>query len=357
MKRRMINCTTTAVENLYEKRDWRLIFHNLRNIRIPTDIPGMPLDYDEWVCDHPETVWETIATEGIIEIHASDPFLSDIQNRPNMIMDYPKDIFLIDQKTKRKMSKNTGVIMMSDKSARATSLKCSWPGKLQHDTPFNWKSFFNDNGRDMSTIPNNALVITDLYLFDQYWKQGIRNLSCMLEEILPESFEFDYHILIVTDVACQRKPIDTHIAVREIQKILDNLRRSYPIVFEVLFIEKIDGKPQTEEEEALCTLYSASHNRRIYSNSFIIYAEHGYNTVINRSGDNRARWDQKVEFQCIYHGVDNKQLNNEDLPVNFIDDYLEKISVIIDKSLNVGNYFINGKEGKSQDIINRLVRR
>ena len=350
MKHRMINCTTTAVETLYLKRDWRQVFMNIKNIRIPSE---MPIDLDESVRDQPESVWENMVRDGI-EVHENESFLMDIQKQPETIIEYPRDIFLVNQAIKRKISKNTGVIIMSEKSAKVTSLKYKWPGKLVWNSQFNWNLFFTKKGRDISLVPNNALVITDLYLFDNL-AQGIQNISDMLEEILPASFDFDYHILIVTDVS-QNFSTTAEKVVQKLQNIKNTLKRPYPLVMEVLFINRHDGKPKTEEEKALFSLYSASHNRRVYSNSFIIYSEHGYNAVKDYFGELQARWDQKVELQCIYHGVDNKHEDTNEYPINFIDNYLSYLTEITDKSLKVGRYFINGVEGHPKNIINRLIR-
>lgn len=354
MKRRMINCSTDAVEVLYPKRDWSRIFKNRAHIRIPSDVP---LDLDNYIHDQPESIWEIIDRDGIV-VHPNESFLTDIQNTPSVIMDYPKDIFLVDQASKRNIAKTkSGVVVMPYKSAKPTTLKIKWEDRPAANKGFSWKQFFTSHGRDMSIIPNNALIITDLYLFDNL-EQGIQNVSDILEEIMPEVLDSEYHLLIVTDISLN-KTVTVDYAVKEIQKIANNIRRTYPLTLEVLFIARHQGKPSTPDESALFELYSASHNRRIYSNSFIITAEHGFNAVKEnkyKKGKLQSRWEQIIRFECNYSSLDTKYQSINLQPVNIVDGYIEYLNKIVDNALCVGRYFINGVEDQPQNIVNRLIR-
>lgn len=351
MKRRMINCSTDAVELLYPKRDWSRIFKNRVHVRIPSDIP---LDLDNYIHDQPESIWEIMDRDGIV-VHPNESFLTDIRNTPSIIMEYPKDIFLIDQASKRDISKKkSGVIVMPYKSAKPTPLKIKWEDHPLPNKGFSWKQFFTSHGRDMSLIPNNALIITDLYLFD-ILEQGIQNVSAILEEIMPEAFDSEYHLLIVTDISLNNA-VTTEFAIKEIQKIRANINRSYPITLEVLFISRQKVKPTTPDESALFNLYSASHDRKIYSNSFIMTASHGLNAVKEYKGKSQSRWDQTIRLECNYSALDTKYQGIHMQPVNIVDEYIKYLSKIVDNTLCVGRYFINGVEDHPKNIVNRLIR-
>lgn len=351
MKRRMINCSIGAVEVLYPKRDWSRIFKNRVHVRIPSDIP---LDLDNYIHDQPESIWEVMDRDGIV-FHTNESFLTDIQNTPSIIMEYPKDIFLVDQVSKRNIAKKkSGVVVMPYKSAKPTTLKIKWEDSPSTNKGFSWKQFFTSHGRDMSLIPNNALIITDLYLFDNL-EMGIQNVSDILEEIMPTIFDSEYHLLIVTDISLN-KSVTVDYAIKEIQKIAANVNRSYPLILEVLFISRHQGRPSTPAESALFELYSASHNRRIYSNSFLITADHGFNAVKEYKGKLQSRWDQIIRLECNYSSIDTKYQSVQLQPVNIVDGYIKYLHKIVDNSLCVGRYFINGVEDQSQNIVNRLIR-
>ena len=351
MKRRMINCTTDAVENLYMKRDWCRIFKNQGSIRIPTEIP---LDLDTYVCDQPSSIWELIDRDGI-RIYSSDCFLERLQEDSSSLLTHPKDIYLIDRSSKSKTTKsNYGVVLMTDKSAKPTSLKIKWEDHPLPNKGFSWKQFFTSYGRDMSLIPNNALIITDLYLFD-ILEQGIKNVTDILEEIMPQVFDSEYHLLIVTDISLNNT-VTTDFAIKEIQKIRANIKRSYPVTLEVLLISRQKVKPTTPDESALFNLYSASHDRKIYSNSFIMTASRGFNAIKEYKGKMQSRWDQTIRFECNYSSLDTKYQSIHMQPVNVVDEYIKYLSKIVDNSLCVGRYFINGVEDHPQNIVNRLIR-
>jgi hypothetical protein len=344
----MINCTAEVFEKLYDQDDWKQIFLNTKHLRIPTDTP---LNLDKYVNDQPD-FWQIIDESGNITVHPNEAVLDEIQNNPDAIIQYPKDIFIVDPLIEAKISRKHGVTVISDKGASSTPLKWKWTGRARFNKPFSWSYFFN--ARPITDIPNNALIITDLYLFDPLDK-GVENLLRILDEILPQSFDFDYHIMVIT-CTNNGKRITSQRIVEETQIALKELKRSYPLILEMFFICDSGREEIKKLPKVLKNLYSASHNRRIYSNSFIVFCEHGYNTVKEYNDELQSRWDQKVELMCNYHGIDNKYEKNDELPVNFVDDYLSYLSEVITSSQNVGEYFRNGKRGEPQNIVNRLIR-
>ena len=158
MKNRMINCTVEAVENLYKKKDWCGVFNNIGHLRIPTQ---NPLSIESYVCDQPNSVWEIIDKSNIA-IHSSDGFLDSIKENPHTLIDYPKDIFLIDRTTKSKVAKNNyGIVLMTERSAKSEILKLEWSEPLIFNQNYSWHRFCTDEGRDMAKIPSNSRIIID----------------------------------------------------------------------------------------------------------------------------------------------------------------------------------------------------
>lgn len=356
MKHRMINCSVEAVENLYFKRDWARIFKNTRNIRIPTSIP---VDLEECVHDQSETVWELLSLEGI-RIYQNEPFVDELVDNSKSLLDYPKDMFVIDGSLKRSLCRsNYGVVVMPNRSAQASMLKIRWNEPLLAGDLFNWKKFFTDEGRDMSKIPTNALIIVDLYLFDLI-SPGANNVKNILEELLPQNFSDTYNILIITDPSVMKKAKNTPIsslesAVKDIQHIIKRIKRPYPLSLEMWFIESAQW-PTNPQEQAHFELYKACHNRRIFSNTYVITADHGFSAVRLDNNNQVARWPQNITFECNYAGISDKYQKATSLPIKHTDDILFYISQIIDNGYNVGRYFLNGVEGNVVDITNRMLK-
>lgn len=366
MKNRMINCTVEAVENLYKKKDWCGVFNNIGHLRIPTQ---NPLSIESYVCDQPNSVWEIIDKSNIA-IHSSDGFLDSIKENPHTLIDYPKDIFLIDRTTKSKVAKNNyGIVLMTERSAKSEILKLEWSEPLIFNQNYSWHRFFTDEGRDMAKIPSNSLIIIDRYLFTDF-DLGIYNLCRILDEILPTKFNDDYHILIVSDPSefkryvnspknkkKNKALVDVKIAATEIFNAISTLRNQFRLQVELLALESFVGDRVTLSDKIHFDVYSDTHNRRIVSNTFIIRAEHKFcaikkykNTILQSNAS------QTIWFDANYAGVDKKYQNIHALPIKVAEGIIKTLSKIVDNHINIGRYFLNGQEGKSESIINRLLR-
>lgn len=351
----MINCTTDAVENLYFKRDWSRIFMSQGNIRIPTEIP---LDLDNYVCDQPNSVWEHIDRAGI-NVFSSDGFLDNLHKDTNSLLKHPKDIFLIDRSSKSRASKdNYGVVLMTEKSAKTEFLKIGWEETLKVNQNYSWRRFFTDEGRDMSMIPSNSLIIIDRYLFSSF-DQGLDNLCEILDEIMPTSFGNEYHILIISDPSEFKRSktvIDLQVAVDEIYSAISEVRSQYNVQVELFALSSFNGKRQTESDKIHYNVYSDSHNRRIISNTFVIRAEHKFCAIKEYRGVLQSSTSQTIWFDANFSGVDKKYQNMHSLPIKVAENILETLSSIVDKHISIGRYFLNGVEGNSDCIINRLLK-
>lgn len=360
MKRRMINCTTDAVENLYMKRDWCRIFKNQGSIRIPTEIP---LDLDNYVCDQPSSIWELIDRDGI-RIYSSDCFLDQLQKDTSSLLAHPKDIFLVDRSSKSRTTKsNYGVVLMTDKSAKSEVLKLGWEEPLRINQDYSWHNFFTDEGRDMSKIPSNSLIIIDRYLFANF-DQGLDNIRDILDEILPKTFSGDYHIMIISDPAEFKRYnestgvmtlMKTETAALELYETISNIRDQYPLQVELLALSAFKGKRFSSSDKTHFNVYSDSHNRRIISNTFVIRAEFKLSAIREIGGCLKSSASQTIWFDANFAGVDKKYQNIHSLPIKVAENIIDTLSKIVDKHINIGRYFYNGVEGKSENIINRLL--
>lgn len=366
MKRRMINCTVEAVEKLFYKNEWRKIFYSFGNLRISSDVP---LNIDDYICDQPSSPWEILERDGIT-VYPSDAFLTSIINDPHALLDYPKDIFIIDMDSKSKASKvKYGIPLLTEKgaikSANTECLKIGWEETLRADEEYSWNRFFTDEGRDMSKVPSNSLIIIDRYLFAEFFRAK-DNVCSILEEILPRTFDDTYHILFIADPSQFKKKskdkqlLDTQFVATELYNAIMSVRRPYHIIVELLALQPIENynwQRATDREKAHFNIYNITHNRRIVSNTFVIRADHKLCAIKQWNGIQLSNTSQTIRFDANFSGVKEKKQKAHSLPIKVADDIISALSVLPDNHFNIGRYFLDGVEGKSENIINRLLRR
>ena len=356
MKVKMVNANPDVIEQIYFKRDWQKILKQRNNIRIPTD---NPLTIDNYVHDQPDSIWEVIDRDGI-KVHDNATYLSRIQEDPKSILENPTDIFFVDRNIKKKyLSCNSGVLVNSQKLAPTIPLKAEWSISPKGGECFSWGNVFRSDVLNRQ-IPSNALVLVDRYMFAKMG-EGIQNLADIMESILPATLNGDYHILIISDhttIKEDKKPLSPEEAATRLQCIVPSLNRPYDIVFEIIMVERIPKKDlMTPEESAQLSFYDDTHNRRIFSNYFIVSAEHGMNAVrTSKKGISVATYEQNIKFESIYAGVDNKFQDLNFLPIKRWDDFIRSVGIFIKGDSPLCHYFINGIRGDIHNIKNRLIK-
>ena len=357
---KMLNCSLNAVENLYIDKSWNKIFKERGGVRIPC---ASPLDEDSFVQDQPSSIWDIMYRDGI-QIVENDGFLSMIQTEPKSALNRPKDIYIIDSQTRESCTgANTGTILLPDESTPIDSLDASWQVQLKSGEKYSWYRFFTDNGRDIKETPSNALVVIDRYLLADY-ESGLQNLYDILEEVLPQDFISDYHVLLVIDsdqIDVDRKTQQSRHNVAGIAPAVHEAfceMRPYPITTEILGIRRLGRPAASTVEKSLSDLFSDSHNRRIFSNSFLIRAEHGFDAIKDSPYDENiflARFTQTIWFDALYSGVSNRYQDSASLPVKACDDEIKVLRKVMSPDSQC-EYFINGEKGDPQKIKNRLLR-
>lgn len=207
-----------------------------------------------------------------------------------------------------------------------------------------WDTVLNS----VETLPSNAVIITDRYLFKDEkpdYGNGFDNIKAILYEILPQQFKGgEYHVTIVFD---NREKYDKYTfngIANKLEVIKQELGRNYPIMMEVLGI--------AEDKET----YYRLHNRRIYSNYFVVKMDH----KIAAFNNNKSTTEQSIIPQQLFT---LNSLNGKSTPplksINQIIRTLRSFSKYIATLTNHSVYFyaVNGKRmDRCYGIKNRLLR-
>lgn len=355
MKCKMLNADIDTVEKLYLKKDWQKIIRLRNHIRIPTD---NPLVLDDFVHDQPNSIWEIIDRDGIV-IHANDSIFGEIKNFPSCLLDYPNDIFFVDRSIRKRIPRNPGVLLFTQKSSNAIPLKMHWSRELAENDRFAWDTFLGADDKIKHTS-SNALIINDHFMFTRF-NDGVQNLLDILDSLLPMELNGVYHVLLSTDrdQLFNDKSISTlDQAIEGILEVIRALDRKYRILFETLLIRRA-GKEQGgywHSKEDLREFYKQTHDRLIISNYFRVNATKALCAVKqSKNGEFVSKEKQTISFDGIYSGIDNKFQDISSLPDKGCHDFIEDIRRFISASSPICEYYCGSKRGDVHHIQNRLI--
>ena len=198
------------------------------------------------------------------------------------------------------------------------------------------------------TIPSNAIVIIDRYLFaydhsNVGFKNAISNIKDIMRCVLPTQLKTDYHIIILYDEGNSGdRNYDIDTLAREFEKYKGTLKRPYNIVIEFMSIPKgYKG-------------YEVTHHRKIISNYFIVSADQHIKAFRGR----QATATQDVRCEYAYSAG---LRNVSDPPIKTIETTLSSIHNMIEdggKDREQEGFVYDTTKGVKQNIsevVNRLV--
>ena len=356
---RMLNCDNDTLTDMVYDETWYQIIKNCNHVRIP-DIK--PVCADRIVKDEPDDVWEIMERDGI-NIHSNSQFVREVCVAPAKTLLHPSDLFVIPtnkQKTEN-ICDNYGTFVLPSLTKMPKALKRFWHYDTSCGYEYSWKEFLSK----LHTGPrltSNALILIDRYLFAYNegcdYRNGVRNIRAILEELLPKTFSDEYHVLLVFDDTKISHYADMDKIVKAMQSIRKEIRQYIPTI-EILTINKDAGHE----------IYSETHDRRILSNYYSLQAtrgfsaflpEEGYEKELCYSGMTYATWSQRLEFEAIYANIDNEDQDKTSLPVHFNENAIASIKQFIAglRGDELGyKYICNGnKHVHISEIRNRLLK-
>jgi len=188
-----------------------------------------------------------------------------LRNFPKELLRNPSSLYILDitPAEAREMQETYGVMCLSGEQpdiSRLIDINDIHISLEREPLGRGWDSVLDS----VETLPSNALLLTDRYLFQNDTPQhgdGFANVLSILHEVLPQRFfGGEYHVTIVFDIEKTHQPFEK-IAI-QLNRQKKKLARNYPIMMEVLGIT------------SSTSIYDKLHNRYIISNYFLVEAAH-----------------------------------------------------------------------------------
>lgn len=207
-------------------------------------------------------------------------YINDIPQNSRRVLENPNAVFLlnIEPKKAENIQKQYGVICQSINSIDDSVLTKAYEYDLTDGQEgVDWTVCFDKSNH---TLPSNALIICDRYMFSADSRSGpktaqdalelgLTNIRCILNTVLPKKHNDEYNVLIVFDSSTLNNNEDQE--TKMLRSIIDNLKeyadgikklRHYKIRFDLISVDHN------------CINYKKLHNRRIISNYFIVRADY-----------------------------------------------------------------------------------
>ena len=211
---------------------------------------------------------QRVRTESKINVDASmSSYIAGIAEHPETVLQHPSSLFILDIPIveAERIRISYGVLCMSGDAINIMPLIDVNDVFISNEMKTlgkGWDSVLDS----VETLPSNALLLTDRYLFafrHPNAGNGLANIRDILDERLPQRFSGgEYHVTVVFDNMKKHKSYTFDEIATKLNRIKTQLGRDYPIMMEVLGIT------------ADCSIYEKLHNRLIVSNYFHVEAGH-----------------------------------------------------------------------------------
>lgn len=340
-----LNSDNDTMEKLVYDDTWYEIIKSRKHIRISGELP---VDPDKVRKDQPENAWEILVRDDI-NIESNSQFVHETMASPSLTLHHPNDIYIYpgDKQKAESIRQNYGTFVLSSSAKSSKNLKRHWDKEPLTKSEYSWKEFLN-RYHIGEEIPSNSLIIIDRYLFSPNegmdYRNGIRNLRAILDELLPKTFSDEYQIMLIFDDTKFATPNKEKQLVREGRLKEFNECKLREVVKAIQFIKK-DIRPYvpiieilTINSEAGHEIYSETHDRRIISSYFSIKATRGFSAFLPEeaskyeiiySGPNYATWKQQLNFDSIYANIDNEDQDKKSLPIHSNENTISEIKKYI----------------------------
>ncbi len=322
-----------------EYPNWNAILLNHAEVCINLDKDN----YDAESLNIDSIIFHYIHLTGGRELFPLSVFFKALYDDPMLVVNNPRSVFFLDliEAEAKAIQRKTGNIvfgkeMINDMILSGTFFKFLEKNAIyENQGKLGWKLLLHD------LPPLNAVIITDNFLFhNEDGIRGTRNLLNILESILPEDLETEFHICLLAQEPPERNNAWCKRKVEEIKLQIEKLGKSYPVKFELIFSETI-------------------HNRMVISNYFVVAMDKGF--AVFSSADNKTVYDNNdFRFNRVFSSVDPA---HGDTVFSFAHKKLCEIKRKCD-SLKEYNKNRDGDKNKKilgdccgdKSIVNRLIR-
>ena len=343
---KMVNCTAEALELMvlcYE--EWHKVVKWMSHVRIERSKPDLNIQN----LSEMDSVWAILERDSVSIVENSD-LLNCIENKPKIMMEYPRDLFVMDLPKEKVAGWSflSGVAVFSSTAPSFESVtkrvrivdfvegrtdsweRCFWGLKEEYFTPL------------------NSMVIIDRYLFRNL-NDGISNFLKILDLALPSNSMGQFDVLLV--FAKGHGCLDNQIKNEDITSFIQSLTkkccalRNYKILLEVLIVSSNNT-----------LIWNDTHDRRVITNYYRIIATHGFSAL---GGDDLSLpiWSQTITIDCAFSGIDDEFTT--DYPITAYDASLRVIDSFVKNPGKVGTdmqFYRNGLQRFSMaSLENRLI--
>ena len=264
-----------------------------------------------------------------ILIKPADDYISQVLDNNQKVLDHPNAAFFLDIEAEKAqdIQSQYGVICQATDSidSKVFTKSCIGTNLVKdQETKKGWESIL----KIPTELPSNSLCIVDRFLFAEDGKNkfgyntiGFDNISLILYYALPNSFNDEYHITIITD----RNNIKSGIIFQTMSDKLIHLvnilaeKKGYPIKLEFLAID-VNNKATKYTQPFI-------HNRQIFSNYYHINFPNGVNILYFKGGKSFAKYNQFIKGTLLYN--DSLDYIESDPIISVIESYRKRFKEII----------------------------
>ena len=300
--------------------------------------------------------WIQILHRMGVNIYAEHEWIKSISNDNSRVLEEPTATFLLDfpAELSNVFQVKYGILCYS--TAMNTQppffTKRGWHIDTSDiDKPKSWEALLSD-----LSIPSNSIVIVDRYLFSsnpgETIKDSFTNIIQILDKMLPQTLAdgtLDVSIIFDFDTINFKKDrkkdgnnIDMSYLANQVNKLKKDINRPYAYSISLISIN------------SNCLNYDITHNRKIFSNYYLIGAEH----KIKAYNSHKETCTQVLSFSYIF----SEGLNNNDrstIPEKTKDNTINRIKEIIKSELNAKEpsmqIYRNGREIRIKEYSNVLL--
>lgn len=275
-------------------------------------------------------------------------YIDHIADDPSSVLQQPSSLFILNIPVSEaeRIQKSYGVMCLSGDNVDISPLIDVNDIHISNEREKlgrGWDSVLDS----VETLPSNALLLTDRYLFafrHPNAGDGLANIHDILDELLPKTFlGGDYHVTVVFDDKSKHASYTFDEIATKLNRIKTQLHRDYPIMMEVLGI--------TPD----CAIYNKLHNRLIISNYYLIEAGHKLAAFNEDKGTARQTLLPLALFtENSLSGSSTPPLEAINQTVTTLREFSDSLSKLEDHSVYL--YAVNGqRQEKCMSLRNRLI--
>ncbi|WP_291127541.1 hypothetical protein [Flavobacterium sp. UBA7682] len=340
--------------------NWEKIIINHSVIHL--DINNVDLNSD--LNDPNSIIFQFLLSSGKqIDIYEADTFFQKIYANNKTVVENPTAAYFLNltDKETEQLQEETGIIVNNgvkvDDELLLKGIYSHWVADEMIVN--NWKTILNV----FKNFPSNSIIINDRNLFTnketvggKELNLGTNNILRILDAVLPDKLNVDYHIIIQADHQPKWPGVDNKSKCDGVSIFLDTeIRKLRPYNF---IIEMIFSHPSTQ-------YYVHTHNRRILSNYKTGSVSHCFSAFQLRIPD-KTKNDDNLNLNAFFDKIYNSASKDSNLKEHTIGTQrIKELSANCIAKINANGpndyayrYYLNGVEvikGQSTTIKNRLL--